>query len=259
VKEARVTSQDLDVLWKSFTKDRSEKARESLLIHYLTLVKVIAGRMKVTLPSSVEYNDLVSAGLVGLINSIDNFNPRREIKFETYAAPRIRGAILDGLRDVDWLPRSYRQKSRRLDQTMEKLLAKLGRIPSDEEVAAELNMSFEEYLRYIDHVGSASLMSLDIQINTGAEGERGSLYEVLSNEAQPNPYDIVEEADMQQAALNLIDELEEQERTVVALYYYEGLTFREIGEVINVSESRVCQIHTRIISLLRVRLRKLLE
>ncbi len=248
----------IDELWNKFQDTRDENIRESLLIHYLSLVKIIAGRMKVTLPGSVEYNDLVSSGLIGLINSIDNFNPKRGFKFETYAAPRVRGAILDGLRDVDWLPRSYRQKSRKLDQTMEKLFARLGRIPTDEEIAKELEMNLDEYYKYIDHVGAASLVSLDIHVS-GAEGDGGSLYEVISDDAQQNPYDMVEEADIQQTALHLIDELSDQERTVVALYYYESLTFREIGEVIGVSESRVCQIHTKIITILRVRLRKLLE
>jgi RNA polymerase sigma factor for flagellar operon FliA len=249
---------EINALWNSFQKSHDEKIREKLLINYLSLVKIIAGRMKVTLPGSVEYNDLVSSGLIGLINSIDNFNPKRGFKVETYAAPRIRGAILDGLRDVDWLPRSYRQKSRKLDQTMEKLFSRLGRIPTDEEIAKELELNLDDYYKYIDHVGAASLVSLDIHV-AGTEGDSGSLYEVISDDNQPNPYDLVEEADIQQAALNLIDELSDQERTVVALYYYEGLTFREIGEVIGVSESRVCQIHTKIISILRVRLRKLLE
>ena len=126
------TVEKIEELWESYAANRDGESRDRLLIHYLPLVKQIAGRMKTNLPGSVEYEDLVSAGLIGLINSIDNFNPERGYKFETYAVPRIKGSILDGLRDVDWLPRSYRQKSRRLDEALTKLINKLGRIPNED-------------------------------------------------------------------------------------------------------------------------------
>lgn len=252
-------SADIDELWETFIEKKSEDARESLLIHYLPLVKIIAGRMKVTMPGSVEYDDLVSTGIIGLINSIDNFKPSRGFKFETYSAPRIKGAILDGLRDVDWLPRSYRQKSRRLDQTMEKLLTSLGRLPDEKEIADELGMDIDEYLRYIDQVGAASLVSLDITLPFGNSGESGSLHDVIADREKSDPCTQMEEEDVRGMALSLVEELNEQERSIIALYYYEALTFREIGEVIGVSESRVCQIHTRILSVLRVRLKELLE
>ncbi len=254
-----VSTDNLTQLWDDFTKHKDEKARENLLIHYLPLVKYIAGRMKVNLPGSVILDDLVSAGLIGLINSIDNFNIKRGVKFETFAAARIRGAILDGLRDVDWLPRSYRQKNRRLDQAMDKLTSSLERIPTDEEIAAELGMGIDEYLSYIENVGATSLVSMDVRISTSSESDVGSFHDLLPDNSNLNPFENVEYSNIRDTALKLIDELSPQERDVVALYYYEELTFREIGEVLGISESRICQIHTRTISILRARLRELLE
>ena len=259
MKATTAFTESVEETWKAFIQQKDDNARERLLIHYLPLVKFLAGRMKVTLPGSVEFDDLVGAGLVGLVNSIDNFNPERGFKFETFAVARIRGAILDGLRDVDWMPRSYRQKSRKLDQAVEKLFGSLGRVPKDEEVAEELGLEIDDYLHYIDDIGTASLVSLDVRISVGEDGDAGSFHDIIPDNSQPDPYTRTEHTDMQKAALQLIDELNEQDRAVVALYYYEELTFREIGEVLGLSESRVCQIHTRIISTLRARLHKLLE
>jgi len=253
------TVDELRQLWNEFTEKSDNGSRDRLLIHYLPLVKQVAGRMKISLPRSVEYDDLVSTGLMGLINSIDNFNPGRGFKFETYAVPRIRGAILDGLRDVDWMPRSYRQKSRKLERTLTKLINQLGRIPNEDEIATKLGLKQEEYYRFIDQVGSGSLVSLDVRIATGDDGETGSLHDVIPDATRRDPLSEIEESDARKSALKLIDELNDQERSVVALYYYEELTFREIGELLGVSESRVCQIHTRIMAALRVKLRKLLE
>ncbi len=211
------------------------------------------------MPGSVEYDDLVSAGLMGLINSIDNFNPDRGFKFETYAVPRIKGSILDSLRDIDWLPRSYRQKTRKFDDALIKLTNKLGRNPNDDEIAAELNLDQDEFYRFIDQIGAASLVSLDVRVSTGEEGDSGSLYDVIPDFSYPDPLAAIEDTDIKQTAVKLVDDLTKQERVLVALYYYEELTFREIGQVLGVSESRVCQIHTRIIATLRGKLHKLME
>jgi len=256
---AVATENELERLWQSYTSRRDGRSREQLMLHYLSLVKQVAGRLKLGLPGSVEFNDLVGAGLMGLINSIDNFNPRQGFKFETYAVPRIRGAILDGLRDVDWLPRSYRQKSRRLDKVMAKLIGELGRVPHDHEVARELGLDEDEYQKFMDQVGAASMVSLDVSITTGEDGETGTLHEVISDKSRPDPLSQLEETDARDVTIKLIGELSEQERAVVALYYYEELTFREIGGLLGISESRVCQIHTRVISVLRARLREIME
>jgi len=253
------TVDELQDLWDSYTKNKDNLSRDRLMIHYMPLVKQVAGRMKINLPGSVEYDDLVSAGLMGLINSIDNFNPKRGFKFETYAVPRIKGSILDGLRDVDWLPRSYRQKSRKLDNVLTKLINQLGRVPNEDEIAGKLGLNQDEYYRFIDQISSGSLVSLDLRISTGDEGETGSLHDVIPDASRRDPLGEIEESDAKKTALKLIDDLSKQERSVIALYYYEELTFREIGEVLGVSESRVCQIHTRIMATLRVKLSKLLE
>jgi len=250
---------DLQVMWDTYIEKKDIQSRDRLLLHYLHLVKQIAGRMKIGLPGSVEYDDLVSTGLLGLINGINNFNPDRGFKFETYAVPRIRGAILDGLRDMDWLPRSYRQKTRKLDDTVTKLINKIGHIPNDQEIADYLEMNIDDYYDFINQVGAASLVSLDVKVSTGDAGETGSLHDIIPDDKYLDAMTVTENTNARETAIKLIAELSEQERTVVALYYYEDLTFREVGEVLGVSESRICQIHTRIVSTLRVRLRNLME
>ena len=254
-----VTADDLQTLWEKYSSVHDSESRDQLLLHYLQLVKQVAGRMKTGLPGSVEYDDLVSAGLMGLINSLDHFDLSLGNKFETYAVPRIRGAILDGLRDVDWLPRSYRQKSRRLENSLTRLINLLGRVPNDEEIAQDLGLKTDEYYRFIDKIGTASLVSLDIQVSAGDEGGTGSLHDIIPDDSGSDPLSLMEEKDARKIALNLIDELKDQERSVIALYYYEELTFKEIGKVLKVSESRICQIHTKIIATLRTQLRKLME
>jgi len=210
---------DLNRLWDDYSHRRDSRAREQLLLHYLPLVKMVAGRMKVGLPGAVEFGDLVSSGLAGLVNSLDNFSPERGFKFETYAVPRIRGAILDGLRDVDWLPRSARQKTRRLDQAVEKLTIELGRPPQDYEIAKELGLEGDDYSRFMEAAGTGSLMSLDASISTGEEGESGSLHEVIPDDEQRDPLTQLIEKDAREQAKRLIAQLSEQERAVVALYY----------------------------------------
>lgn len=254
-----VADEQLTRLWEDYLRTRDAALRERLLLHYLPLVKQVAGRMKLGLPGAVEFDDLMGAGILGLIGCLDHFNPSRGFKFETYAAPRIRGAILDGLRDADWLPRSHRQKARLLDQTVAKLHAQSGRVPTDQEIAAELSLDEQQYQRFMEQVGAASLLSLDLKIPMGEEGESGSLHEVIADAASSNPLERLEDLDVRRTVLKLLESLTEQERAVVSLYYYEDLTFKEIGQVLNLSESRVCQIHTRLLSTLRAKLRMMLE
>ncbi|MBM3328033.1 MAG: FliA/WhiG family RNA polymerase sigma factor [Calditrichaeota bacterium] len=248
---------DVTRLWETYIVQRDGLLRERLLVHYIPLVKQVAGRMKVGLPGSVAYDDVVSAGLMGLLNCIDAFEPGRGFKFETFALPRIRGAILDGLREIDYLPRSTRRKVKMLDAATEKLTADLGRPPDDREVAEELGLEGEDYTRFMESAGDFPVVSLDAPI-AGEEGETGSLNDLIPDD-EADPHARLEEKDAQNCALRLIDELPEVDRAVIALYYYEELTLREIGLVLGVSESRVSQIHSRILSTLRGRLRNLLE
>ena len=250
-------TENVTKLWEDMSSRNNSKTRERLLLHYLPLVRTVAGRMKIGMPGSVEFDDLVGAGILGLMASIDGFQPERGFKFETYAYQRIRGAILDGLRDIDWLPRSYRQKVRRLEITTETLAAKLGRIPFENEVAEELGLTGDDYLRFMDQAGASAILSLDIRVSTGDEGDSGSLHDVVADETQIDPLEQLQEEDARNVALELIDQLNENEKDIIALYYYEELTFREIGEVLDLSESRICQIHTRILATLRAKLRKL--
>jgi len=246
----------IQTIWEKYALHKEERLREQLLLHYLPLVKVVAGRMKVGMPGSVEYDDLVSTGLMGLMNSIENFSPDRGFKFETYAVPRIRGAILDGLRDIDWAPRSVRQKGRRLEQAIEKLTVELGRLPHDQEIAAELGLQGDEYNHFMEQAGAAPLISLDVRASDHDEEDGGALHEVVADTSQVDPLIALEQKDTREIAKRLISQLSEQERSVVALYYYEELTFKEIGQVLNVSESRICQIHTRVLATLRGRMKK---
>lgn len=249
----------LQAVWEKYALNKDERLREQLLLHYLPLVKVVAGRMKVGMPGSVEYDDLVSTGLMGLMNSIENFSLDRGFKFETYAVPRIRGAILDGLRDIDWAPRSVRQKGRRLEQAIEKLTAELGRLPHDQEIAAELGLVGDEYNHFMEQAGAAPVISLDVRASDRDEEDGGALHEVVADTSSVNPLDALEQKDAKDVAKKLISQLSEQERAVVALYYYEELTFKEIGQVLNVSESRICQIHTRVLATLRSRMKRATE
>lgn len=248
---------ELQSTWETYALSRDGQLRERLLIHYLPLVRVVAGRLKVGLPGSVEYDDLVSTGLMGLMNSIESFSPDRGFKFETFAVPRIKGAILDGLREVDWAPRSVRQKSRQLEQAIEKLTVELGRQPHDQEIARELGLEGDDYSHFMEQAGAASVISLDVRISEHDEDDGGSLHEVVADPESPSPLQVLEQRDARETARQLIARLSEQERAVVALYYYEELTFKEIGQVLGVSESRVCQIHTKVLATLRAKMKQI--
>lgn len=244
-------------LWESFAETRDPALKEQLLVQYLPLVKQIAGRMKVSLPNSVTLDDLVGAGIMGLINSVDHFNPALGFKFETYAIPRIKGAILDGLRDFDWVPRSVRAKERLLLSTMVQLEATLGRVPADEEMSAELKVSVSEYHKMLEDVSSTTLLSFDKPFMTD-EGQSTNLYDVIESHHNTSPLDLMERKEIKEMMIKLINSLPEQEKLVMALYYYEELTLKEIGKVLDISESRVSQIHTKIILNLKNKIRKLM-
>lgn len=251
---------ELEQAWEEFKTTGSAEAREALILAYVPLVKYVAGRVSVGLPSNVDFDDLVSYGVFGLVDAVEKFDPGRGVKFETYAVARIRGAVIDGLRSIDWVPRSVRQKSKELEQTIGALEAKLGRPASDQEIAEALNITVDEYHELLSEVKGVSLASLD-EVWSGDPEEEGKIPfgQMIENTRSEDPTARVEDVEVKRVLAEAIDHLPERERLVVALYYYEGLTLKEIGEVLNVSESRISQIHTKAILRLRGRLGRFRE
>lgn len=240
--------------WEAYTKSRSPEAREQILVHYLPMVSRLAARMLGTLPKSVRHDDLVSAGVMGLLSSVENFDPTLGIKFETFAMSRVRGAMVDSLRELDWIPRSIRQKARKLEAAMDTLTQQLGRTPEDAELAAHLQLDLDAYRELLDEVNVTVLLSLDDTFRTH-DGSEAPLSETAGDPHQKSGDERLEELELREILVHGLQELPEQERLVVALYYYEELTFKEIGEVLGLTESRVSQIHSKAVLLLRARVR----
>jgi RNA polymerase sigma factor for flagellar operon FliA len=225
-------------------------ARVELINHYAYLVKITAGRLVTSLPSGLEREDLVSAGVVGLVKSVDQFDPTRDVKFETYAIALIRGAILEMLRDEDWVPRSIREKLKALDRTMMGLETALGRPATDYEIAERMGVTSQEVSELMVRMGRTNVYSLD-DILMSSEGDDHVHFVELIVDETSNPGSEVEGKEIRRILANGVDKLPERERLVVALYYFEGLTFKEIGRVLGVSESRVYQLHTQAMNRLR--------
>jgi RNA polymerase sigma factor for flagellar operon FliA len=225
------------------------------VVAYSPLVKYVAGRMSSGLPAHVEEADLISYGLSGLISAIERFDLSREIKFETYAITRIRGAIIDELRTLDWVPRSVRARAREIERANTKLEARLQRAPTDEEMAAELRMTPEEFQEALVQISNSTIVALDELWNVSdATGDQVSLLDTLPDRQAPDPQHLVDQSELRDRIADSIAALPEREKLVVALYYYENLTLREIGEVLGVTESRVSQLHTKAVLRLRSKL-----
>jgi RNA polymerase sigma factor FliA len=239
-------------LWEEFKSEGSQSARERLIIHYSPLVKYVAGRVGVGLPPNVEQADLISYGIFGLIDAIEKFEPSRGIKFETYSINRIRGAIIDELRAIDWVPRSVRSKARNVERAYSTLENKLKRPPSDDEMAEEMELSREELNHVYSQLSSVSLVALDELMSVeGDRGDRLSLIETLEDTRVLSPTEVLETAEMRSILTGAVNRLPEREKIVITLYYYEGLTLSEIGQVLGVTESRICQMHTKAVLALR--------
>ena len=243
-------------LWEQCSGDRRDEARRDLVNIYARIVKYVAGRMAIGLPHYVEFNDLISAGLLGLIQAIDNFDHQRGIKFETYAIPRIRGSILDELRSQDWFPRSLRRKAKQLEEVYSSLEVKLGRPATDDEVAKELNISIEELNEMVGEVAIATIMSLDADTSPEDSEQSSSLGDYLADPRTEDVEQILARQEMKDLIGKRIAELPEKEQLVLVLYYYEELTLKEIGEILDVTESRVCQIHTKAILRLKGKIQR---
>ncbi|GHC85221.1 RNA polymerase sigma factor WhiG [Streptomyces flavofungini] len=244
----------LDELWRSYKTTGDGRLREQLILHYSPLVKYVAGRVSVGLPPNVEQADFVSSGVFGLIDAIEKFDIDRSIKFETYAITRIRGAMIDELRALDWIPRSVRQKARNVERAYATLEARLRRTPSEGEVAAEMGIQVEELHAVFSQLSLANVVALEELLHVGGEGDRLSLMDTLEDTAADNPVEVAEGRELRRLLARAINTLPEREKTVVTLYYYEGLTLAEIGNVLGVTESRVSQIHTKSVLQLRAKL-----
>jgi RNA polymerase sigma factor for flagellar operon FliA len=253
--EASVKAVELQDLWRRYRADADERARERLVVAYSPLVKYVAGRMASGLPTHVEEADLISYGLFGLISAIERFDPDREIKFETYAIPRIRGAIIDELRAMDWVPRSVRARAREIERANVKLEHRMQRAPTDEEMAAELDLSMADFHDALIQISNSTIVALDeLWTVSDTSGDQISLLDTLQDPDAPDPAKAMDASDLKDRVADAIARLPEREKLVIALYYYENLTLREIGEVLGVTESRISQLHTKAVLRLRSRL-----
>ncbi|MDQ3991905.1 MAG: RNA polymerase sigma factor WhiG [Actinomycetota bacterium] len=242
---------ELSRLWDEFRNEASARAREQLILHYAPLVKYVAGRLAAGLPQTVEQADLVSYGMFGLMDALDKFDRERKVKFETYAVPRIKGAIIDELRAMDWVPRSVRFKAREVEKAYADLEGKLRRAPTDGEVAERLGMSVAELHEVVSQISFVSVLALEELVGGGEEGDRRSLLDSLADAASADPTAQLEGQEMRGMLAAAINSLSEREKIVITLYYFEGLTLAEIGEILGVTESRICQIHTKAVGGLR--------
>jgi RNA polymerase sigma factor FliA len=254
--ETNVKAVELRELWRRYKMEGDERARERLVVAYSPLVKFIAGRMASGLPSHVEESDLISYGLLGLIGAIERFDLEREIKFETFAVARVKGAIIDELRSLDWVPRSVRARAREVEKAHADLEAKLQRTPTDDEMAERLEMTVDEFQDALLEIANSSVLALD-DLWTFADPEGGgghiSVLDTIQDPAAVDPHAEAEASALKDRLADAIESLPERERLVIALYYYENLTLREIGEVLGVTESRVSQLHTKAVLGLRSR------
>ncbi|MDR1179351.1 MAG: RNA polymerase sigma factor WhiG [Spirochaetales bacterium] len=249
-----IEEKDEDALWRKFKKNKDPAIRDTFVKQYAPLVKYVAGKIAVSMPHNVEFDDLVGFGVFGLFDAINKFDPDKHVKFKTYAVTRIRGAIFDELRSIDWVPRSVRQKSREVEDTMRHLESSLGRSATDEELANAMGVSIKELGKTLLKISTTSMMSLSDMWSSGEDNDKISIGDSIESPRSMNPEAIVEKEEIKQVIIRTIDELPEKEKKVLVLYYYEDLTLKEIGKVLEVTESRVSQLHTKAIIRLRSKL-----
>lgn len=228
-------------LWDSYAKHKSPDVREQIIIEYAPLVKVVAGRLNMYLGNNVEYDDLVGYGVFGLIDAIDKFDFAKEVKFETYASLRIRGAILDQIRKMDWIPRTIRQRQKKIDMAMREIEATSGRNATDEEIAKQIGITAEELTDWQSQMKITNIVSLNEYLEQGSEVPR----ERNESKQLANPEAELEKSELKEKLKEALEVLTEKEKKVILLYYYEDLTLKEISNVMEVSESRISQLHTK--------------
>jgi RNA polymerase sigma factor for flagellar operon FliA len=241
-------------LWQVYKKRRDPKVRDYFVRQYAPLVKYVAGKVAIGMPNNVEFDDLVGFGVFGLFDAIEKFDPDKHVKFKTYAVTRIRGAIFDELRTIDWVPRSVRQKTREVEDTIRKLEASLGRAAADDEIAQAMKIDLKDFHNLMLKISGTSVLSLNEVWYTGEDNDKMSIVESIESPSSLNPDHIVEKEEVKRLIIEAINELPEKEKKVLVLYYYEDLTLKEIGEVLEVTESRISQLHTKAILRLRAKL-----
>jgi len=248
-------SDETQALWLDYRKTGDPALRDRLILTYAPLVKYVAGRLGSGLPAHIDGGDLIQYGLLGLIGAIERFEPERDIKFETYAIARIRGAIIDELRAMDWVPRSVRSRARDIERAIAELESKTGKAPTDEEIAQKLGLTQEELDESLSDIARSSIAALDeLWTVSGGDGDQVALIDTIEDTEAPDPQRSLSQTEMKEAIADAIARLPEREKLVITLYYYEELTLREIGEVLGVTESRVSQLHTKAILRLKARL-----
>ncbi|MCA8976741.1 MAG: FliA/WhiG family RNA polymerase sigma factor [Planctomycetes bacterium] len=246
-----LTDADLETIWKTFKRTRDENLRNTLIEHHMPLVRTIAERVLQTLPKSIDVDDLSSAGTFGLMDAINGFDLSRGIKFKTYCTTRIRGSILDELRSQDWVPRLVRLKAHRLERAIRQLEGQLGRLPNQAEIADCLDISIEELQAHEAEANAKTIFSLSEKWDDGDDDKDMEKIEILADRRSVDPVDTIQQRD----ALDMItNSLTKKERLIILMYYYEGLTMREIGEIMELTESRVCQIHSNVMARLKAQL-----
>jgi RNA polymerase sigma factor for flagellar operon FliA len=241
-------------LWQQYRKTRDPAIREGFIKQYAPLVKYVAGKVAVGMPNNVEFDDLVGYGVFGLMDAIDKYDPEKNVKFKTYAVTRIRGAIFDELRLIDFVPRSVRQKTREIETTISSLEAQLGRTASDQEIAGALGMDETEYMKVIQKISGTSIISLNDLWYSGDDNDKVSIGDSIESPSSLNPDVIVVNEEVRRVIVEAINELPEKEKKILVLYYYEDLTLKDIGRVLQVTESRVSQLHTKAVLHLRSKL-----
>jgi RNA polymerase sigma factor for flagellar operon FliA len=248
-------AEDTGTLWRQYKSSRDQAVRDRLILTYAPLVKYVAGRLGSGLPAHVDEGDLVSYGLLGLIGAIERYDPDRDVKFETYAIARIKGSIIDELRAMDWVPRSVRSRAREIERAIADLESRLGRAPTDEEIAGKLGVSQDELDESLSAISRSSIAALDeLWTVQGSSGDQVALIDTIEDTQGPEPQSALDQSEVKEMIADAISRLPEREKLVITLYYYEELTLREIGEVLGVTESRVSQLHTKAILRLKARL-----
>ena len=248
---ARLSEEEL---WPLYKRTRDPQIRDAFIRQYAPLVKYVAGKVAAGMPNTVEFDDLVGFGVFGLLDAIEKFDPDKNVKFKTYAITRIRAAIFDELRSIDWVPRSVRQKTKEIEEAVVSLESKLGRPASDTEIAGALGLSEDELLKTMLKISGTSVLSLNDVWYSGDDSDKISIGESIESPSSLNPDASVERDEVKRVIVQAISELPEKEKKVLVLYYYEDLTLKEIGQVLEVTESRVSQLHTKAILRLRAKL-----